>query len=439
MMDDLDRLLDELFRLVRGFGISDKEFPTPEEKENGIEKLSNLVESIYHEVKEAEAAAGGRETSRELELLHAAKATEAAAKAANAAAQAADAATVAATVSEGRVSGRAVAAALRAAGAAYRAAASARFAATAAETLPSGAYLRYEGEISDELYEERQQLSYLHQFLFQDQYLRTPGTLFSQLSDVGQAVIRETVAIQWDKLLDFIRKIRDAEVDDPIGKLLKVISESTRKLKALVREYLVGSQIFSDQYVLDRISRSDFAKDLGIARDADLRARNLAKLPDLFKGDDGEAEALSGKIDPSKCDDFLTFPGKMNDIAIKPLIDTGGGCNIVKAEWLKRHNISVDPNSRLQKILMADGSTSDGCPLVDVKWSFDGRNKYWTEVEFMVVENYQYDALIGLPFLKHTETIHNSQGKLVFPEFKKIHARKGAVPIYNFGVNPQTK
>ena len=152
-----------------------------------------------------------------------------------------------------------------------------------------------------------------------------------------------------------------------------------------------------------------------------------------------DVEIVSGKIDQNANDDFLTFPGKFDGKAIKPLIDTGGGCNLIKAEWLTEHNIQVDESSQhFQSLLMADGSTSKKCPCIEVKWSFDGRNKAWTDVEFVVVEGYKYDALIGLPFLKHTETIHNSEGRLVFPEFKGVHAKKDSIPMYNFGVKAST-
>ncbi|KAF3905151.1 hypothetical protein ABW21_db0208916 [Orbilia brochopaga] len=392
-MDNLDRLLDALARAASDPSFHPADPPTAKAS---VVRLFNLVKRVCNEVKDAETAMHGQKTARELELLHAAKATEAAARAANAAADAADSATVAATLSEGRLAGRAVTAALRAAGAAYRAATSARYAATAAETLPSGAYLRYDGEVTRSLIEEKEQLRNIQRFLFQEQVVQSSTGMYSQLSVVGQT--------------------------------------------------------------------SGTAADLGLARDAELRARNIEKLvrslerhldddfsshmpsqPAIFAGkpaedDESQIEILSGKIKQEQADDFLTFPGKMNNLAIKPLIDTGGGCNIVKAEWLQRNSIVYDTNSRrVQTLLMADGSKSKECPCIDVRWSFDGRAKCWTDVEFVVVEGYEYEALIGLPFLKHTETIHNSQGNLVFPEFHKIHARKDAVPFYGFNTSKQGK
>lgn len=156
--------------------------------------------------------------------------------------------------------------------------------------------------------------------------------------------------------------------------------------------------------------------------------------PNTFD-EESEDEVLSGKIADHKADeDFLTFPGQLGGIIIKPIVDTGGGCNIVKAQWLRDHGLylTVDQSEeRAQKLLMADGSTSKTCYIFDGEWRFDDRKQRWKNVEFIVVEDYKYDALIGLPFLKHTETIHNSEGRLVFPEFKGVHAKKEAIPIYN--------
>ena len=150
--------------------------------------------------------------------------------------------------------------------------------------------------------------------------------------------------------------------------------------------------------------------------------------------DDEEIEILPGKIPDKADEDFLFFPGKFNNISIKPLIDTGGGCNIVKAGWLKEHGFEVDENPEdTVKLLMMDGSTSQESPIFKAKWSFDDRKKAWIDVEFVVVEGYEYEALIGLPFLKHTQTIHNSQGRLVFPEFKKVHGKRDAIPVYKGG------
>ncbi|KAI9774046.1 MAG: hypothetical protein M1839_001931 [Geoglossum umbratile] len=274
-------------------------------------------------------------------------------------------------------------------------------------------------------------------------------TIYGQLSAIGQKAVVGAASFQWDTLLGFLHKIRDPKVENPLDTLLKIIHTGNQTLKALVRQYLLDSVAFRNPDVLGRVSDSDYAVELGLGDDAKLRARNLELRPDAFKqpetlgegyqcpacvaGD--EVEVVSGKIDDQANDDFLTFPGKLNDKPIKPLIDTGGGCNLIKAEWLKEQGFTVDPDLlRFQSLLMADGSTSKRCPCIDVKWSFDGRKKAWVDVEFVVVEDYKYDALIGLPFLKHTETIHNSAGRLVFPEFKGVHANKDAIPLYNFEV-----
>jgi hypothetical protein len=132
----------------------------------------------------------------------------------------------------------------------------------------------------------------------------------------------------------------------------------------------------------------------------------------------------------------------LNDIPLSPIIDTGGACNLIRTDWLQQHGlehiINHDPQ-RSTALLMADGSASKNMAVIDVKWSFDGRDKTWTNVEFTVVDNFQHGALIGMPFLKHTETLHTSGGKMVFPEFKGVRPKKEAVPMYSFGAGKPRK
>jgi hypothetical protein len=148
----------------------------------------------------------------------------------------------------------------------------------------------------------------------------------------------------------------------------------------------------------------------------------------------GEEEELDGSTADDAHDDFLKFPGRINRKRISPMIDTGGGCNLINEDWVKNNDefgsVNHDPQ-RSQSLLMADGSTSKSLPIIDAKWKFDDRDGTWKNVEFIVVPDYHYDALLGLPFLKRTETIHSSQGKLVFPEFKGKHVKKEAIPIYD--------
>jgi hypothetical protein len=158
---------------------------------------------------------------------------------------------------------------------------------------------------------------------------------------------------------------------------------------------------------------------------------------------DEPPEVAFGRVEDYEDDDeFLKFPGTLNDISIVPIVDTGGCCNLIKTEWRRAHGfddkINRDPQ-RAKVLLMADGSTSKNMPVIDVKWMFDGRNKVWTDVEFTVVDEYAHEALIGLPFLKHTETLHTSQGRMVFPEFKGVRAKKEVVPMYNFGTKAAKK
>ncbi|EXJ67844.1 uncharacterized protein A1O5_09190 [Cladophialophora psammophila CBS 110553] len=451
------QLYDILFHLADNLESSDRTFAVPAK---GFESLAALLGQISQAVKEAERNAPSSaqaEGERERELRLTSEATDIAAVAANAAVGAVGAAAAAASgAADQRVAKRAVIAAVWAAGSAYRAAGVARGVTAAEASLPPEAQLEYHGEFAEDYVEEFEQWNNFCRLLFRDQELELQTSLYLQLSVLGRGAIAQAASAQWDSILEFLRKIKDQEIGSPpLDTLLKLIQSGNRSLKDLVRQYVLESVPFRDLAVLERVSRSDAAVALGLGDDADLRARNLRLRPDLFQGDrdagggggpqcsiccsEEDSELVSGKIDQSANDDFLTFPGKFNGKAIKPLIDTGGGCNLIKAEWLRKQNIQVNESSRrFQTLLMADGSTSTKCPCVEVRWSFDGRKKIWTDVEFVVVEGYKYDALIGLPFLKHTETLHNSAGRLVFPEFKGVHAKKDSIPLYNFGVKAST-
>lgn len=441
-MATLERLHDKLFHLSDGLGASTETFASPDV---GFGQLATLIDKIFHVVKEAET--GISSLPRRDELRYTSEATSAAAGAANAAAEAADATARAASIApDNRVARQALIAAFRATAAAYRAATAARSAATSAESLPADSKLEYHGEVADDFFNESIQLQNVYQLLFHDQQLQLSTSVYTQLAEIGQNAIVITASSLWDEVLQCLSRIRDDDIDNPLGILLKIIGIGNQRIKALVRQYLLDSAAFYDPHVLERVSKSDPALDLGFGNDAELRIKNMKLRPDLFEGPGApgnghqcsvcatadDVEVISGKVDDGANDDFLIFPGRLNDKPIKPLIDTGGGCNIVKLEWLRSQGIEVDPDSpRFESLLMADGSTSKKCPCVDVKWSFDGRKKVWVDVEFVVVEGYKYDALIGLPFLKHTETIHNSAGRLVFPEFKGVHAKKEAIPVYD--------
>ncbi|EPS35596.1 hypothetical protein H072_10983 [Dactylellina haptotyla CBS 200.50] len=345
--------------------------------------------------------------------------------------------------------------------------------------------------LANELEEESTLLNQFYQILFDDQ-LGLGSPLYSLINNTGRVVILGISRLQWDKLVGTLRDTAGAqepqhgealEFMDEDGSrmlskndekllesryeltLLSLLSDLNRVVKDTLRQYLPRLELFCNLDILERFKKNPAAIRLGLDEDAMLRERNVRKRPDMFtpeaiarfnddtddyecqkcsrqthavENEGEEMEVVSGEIDES-ANDFLTFPGKMGGIPIQPLIDTGGGCNLVKAEWLRDNNISLNPNpTDFQTLLLADGSASKQCPCIKVKWSFDGRNKLWTNVEFVVVEGYKYDALIGLPFLKHTETIHNSQGRLVFPEFKGLPAPKGPIPLYNFDLSAQT-
>ncbi|KAK6538167.1 hypothetical protein TWF694_011049 [Orbilia ellipsospora] len=453
---DLEHVLANLHQLTASLAFSSASNVASAEKD--FEALINLIHRIENTVKDAESftrstsrayTAGGRNlnvrrNTKDLEFQYAAKATEAATASANAAAAAADAATEAARGVDGRVPERAVSAAFRAAGAAYRAAAAARNAVTSAQTLPSDAYQQYEADVAAEFSKARQKLENLYKLLFEEQpELGLDSVLFLKLSNVGRHGLMISISAKWDELLAFLLKIQDIEIDDPIEDLLGLVSNITALLKDLTRLHLVKSTVFHDSGFLARASQDTFqlGVELGLDLDASLRARSLQKLPGLFEqvgGASGGALAeensyavASGKVPQELKNEFLTFPGKLNGSPIKPLIDTGGSLNIVKREWLDEQKIPIGTPVRYSSVLMADGSVSTKKPIIEVKWSFDAQKTIWTDVEFMVMEDYSKDALIGLPFLRHTQMIHNGQGDLTFSEFGNIHSDPDAVPIYD--------
>lgn len=159
-------------------------------------------------------------------------------------------------------------------------------------------------------------------------------------------------------------------------------------------------------------------------------------------------ETVSGEYDDDLDDsDFISFPGEIDPgiidprkidgkYSVKPLIDTGGAANLVSRKWLKEHNIPI-PDVELDttektRLLNADGRISSSLPIIRLSWKFDDRSTVWSRVKFVVTEHGP-DALLGLPFLKHTQIIHTSKGQLLFPEFKNLPSPStlaGVKPIY---------
>jgi hypothetical protein len=133
--------------------------------------------------------------------------------------------------------------------------------------------------------EESEQWHNFYQLLFRDKELELQTPLYLQLSVLGQRAVAQAASAHWDRLLEFLRKIKDLEIRSPLDTLLKLIHSGNRNLKALVRQYVLDSVPFRDPAVLERVSRSDAAVELGLRDDADLRARNLrlrVNIPPIF-------------------------------------------------------------------------------------------------------------------------------------------------------------
>ncbi|PON26718.1 hypothetical protein TGAM01_v204219 [Trichoderma gamsii] len=273
-----------------------------------------------------------------------------------------------------------------------------------------------------------------------------PETGFASLVDLLQTIFRtvkdaETNAVAGESLrgsgLVYAARATAAAADsanasaDAADAASRVAESLTNNNGVASRAIGAAFQAAAAGYRADTAAHRAVAEPGSECRRGHLRARNLnmrlhifTPQPESYVGDGvQEEEEVLGRIDDNTNDDCLTFPGKLNNSSIKPLIDPGGGCNLIKAEWLKTHGIEVDPGlPKFKSLLMADGSTSKKCPCIEIRWNFDGRKKVWTDVDFVVVEGYKCDALIGLPFLKQTETIHNCAGRLAFPECKGVHA-----------------
>lgn len=148
----------------------------------------------------------------------------------------------------------------------------------------------------------------------------------------------------------------------------------------------------------------------------------MSELPEALKYVDGNySESLE--------DNFIGLPGQLDGLYnVKALIDTGGGVNLISREWLKKKGIGIisTETSRLQN---ADTSISEPLPVMRMSWKFDDRNIIWTGVKFLVTETGP-DALLGLPFLRHTQVIHDSKGHLVFPELADIPSPSPTANVY---------
>ena len=133
--------------------------------------------------------------------------------------------------------------------------------------------------------EEFEQWNNFCQLLFRDKELELQTPLYLQLSVLGQRAVAQATSAHWDRLLECLRKIKDLEIRSPLDTLLKLIRSGNRSLKALVRQYVLDSVPFRDPAVLERVSRSVAAVELGLGDDADLRARNLrlrVNIPPIF-------------------------------------------------------------------------------------------------------------------------------------------------------------
>ncbi|KAK3356814.1 hypothetical protein B0T25DRAFT_566144 [Lasiosphaeria hispida] len=289
-------------------------------------------------------------------------------------------------------------------------------------------------ELTSQFFKSTAQLHRLNNLLFLDKDI-VETTIYPQLQPIGQSGIMVDASTLWDSLVDLLAGFQSLH-ESPgrsLRALLKDVNDGNRKIKSLTRQYLLNSSLFHDPSVLAKIAslKSGPLVDLEWVNDAVLRSRNMEKRPDLF-GDGGKDGVKDGvKDDDDDEEKSLTLPGQFNGICVEALIDTGAHCNLVAQGWLNKNNITVDDgSSRTQTLKMANGSLCHDCPIIYASWKFDGRENDWPKAEFVVIVAEDYDVLVGLPFLKKSRTLYNSEGVLVFPEFKKLHDKQGSVPVY---------
>ena len=118
---------------------------------------------------------------------------------------------------------------------------------------------------------------------------------------------------------------------------------------------------------------------------------------------------------------------------MRALVDTGATCNVVSEDWIKRNNLPQD-SKRTESLLSANGSVTNDCPCLTGLWMFQDKGAPRTmrrDAEFVMLKGHREDALLGMPFLKLTQIIHNSTGQILFAEYEEIPRKEGAPrPIY---------
>lgn len=83
--------------------------------------------------------------------------------------------------------------------------------------------------------------------------------------------------VQWDAILELLRRIGEPDVEDPLATILKIMSDANIKLKAMLRQHALSSPVLRDPEVLERIKNSPIAISLGFDKDVELRQRNMEK------------------------------------------------------------------------------------------------------------------------------------------------------------------
>lgn len=158
----------------------------------------------------------------------------------------------------------------------------------------------------------------------------------------------------------------------------------------------------------------------------------MSALDDNASDTSSESDISDGDTS-NHTDDWISFPGSLNGHSVNPLIDTGGGANLVSKSWLDANGITFTPDpDKREMLLNPDGTVSEELDVISCMWKYDDRETQWKNVEFIVTtKEHGPDVLLGLKFLKLSEVIHTSRGKLLFPEISNLPRKKAPIPLYN--------
>ncbi|KAF8538817.1 hypothetical protein BDD12DRAFT_884061 [Trichophaea hybrida] len=276
-------------------------------------------------------------------------------------------------------------------------------------------------KIVKEFLEELDTLKHTNDFL--NQSLGDGPSLREKLPEATRNSLSALDFFQKRKLAEFSRNNGDKLPEELLAGSLDIMRKIGQSRTDLTREHLLKLNDFTKLDQLDKFLESPASAEHGFLRnDLELRRENLKKGKEVFEKSKeclfcaapGESVFASGETDSTK-DLFLTVKCIFNNQYMKAVVDTGATCNIVSDAWINKNKHDFLPT------FLRQNAMNKGAP-----------DTLWKDVEFVVLDGHQGDALLGLPFLKLTQIIHSSTGQLLFAEYEEVVRKEGAPrPIYN--------